>query len=56
MPTPEPNETRSHFVGRCIPYVKKEEPSIETDHAVAKCHGIWEQHKRGNRAEEQEQE
>jgi len=52
MPTPNPNETRNHFVGRCIGVVKSEEPGIETDHAIAKCHGIWEQHKKKSQSRE----
>lgn len=47
MPTPRPGETRSDFVSRCIPYVKENEGVEDNSHAAAKCHGIWEQHKKG---------
>ena len=43
MPKPNKGESEKDFVSRCIPYLKKEEPGISTDHAVAKCHGIYRQ-------------
>lgn len=44
MPTVNPNEDRKSFVARCIPIVIKE--GAEKDHAVAKCFGIFRQHKK----------
>lgn len=46
MPTPRENETRSDFVNRCIPVVKGESDTKSTEHAIAKCHGIWNQSKK----------
>lgn len=45
MPTPKKGESEKDFVSRCIPYVKDEDPSISNDHAAAKCHGIYRQHR-----------
>ena len=39
MPTPRKGETKSSFIGRCIPIVKRE--GAKQEHAVGKCHGIW---------------
>ena len=46
MPKPNKGETQKDFIARCIPYLKKEEPGIETDQAVAKCYGIWKESKK----------
>lgn len=54
MPTPRPNETRSQFVSRCIAFVKDNEGITDNSHAAAKCHGIWEQHKKDKRGEANE--
>lgn len=48
MPDPKPNESKSHFIPRCIAYVKENEGIEDNDHAAAKCHGIWRQHKQAN--------
>lgn len=41
MPTPMKNETRSHFVSRCVPYVLDEGTAKSSDQAVAICHSLW---------------
>lgn len=46
MPTPKKGETRSHFVGRCVTYVMRNEGITNSSHAAAKCHGIYDQHKK----------
>lgn len=51
MPKPNPNESRSKFVSRCIPIVESEPGTKSTEHAIAKCHGMWEQNKKQNRGE-----
>lgn len=49
MPTPNKNETRSHFISRCVPVVKDEADTKSTEHAVAKCQGIWSQSKKDDK-------
>lgn len=46
MPIPKQNETRSDFVGRCIPIVKDEGTANSNDQAVAVCQSMWEQDKK----------
>lgn len=40
-PEPNPGESQSDFVGRCIPYVKKEHPEWPQDQVVAVCYSIY---------------
>jgi len=47
MPNPKSDESKSDFMSRCVPYVKNENEKLSNDAAVAKCNGIWEQHKGG---------
>lgn len=51
MPTPKKGESESDFVDRCVPIVMKEDDTKDTDHAVAKCHGIYRQSKKKNESE-----
>lgn len=46
MPTPQPSETKQHFMRRCVPYVLRERGTKSSAHAVAKCNGIWRQRDR----------
>jgi hypothetical protein len=46
MPKPNPNESKKDFIARCVPYVMKNENVKDSKYAVAKCNGIWEQHKK----------
>ncbi len=46
MPTPNPNETQSKFISRCVPIVMQEAGTKDREHAVAKCYGIWQQSKK----------
>ena len=48
MPKPRPNETKSEYMNRCVPYVMKEGKTQEQ--AVGKCYGMWEQY-HGSRRE-----
>lgn len=41
MPEPQTGETQKEFIGRCIPFVKKEHPDWEQDQIVAVCYSIW---------------
>ena len=43
MPLPKPNsgEERDNFIGRCISFVKHEDPSTSQDQAVAMCFTQW---------------
>ena len=45
MPEHREGETKREWMARCIPYVIKEE-GLKPKHAVAKCSGMWEQHKK----------
>jgi len=49
MPKPLPGESESEFVSRCIRYVMKE-GAKSTEHAAAKCHGIWRQERKKKHA------
>jgi SPP1 gp7 family putative phage head morphogenesis protein len=44
MPSVKPNETRSKYMARCVPYVMGEKGTASQAHAVAKCSGMWRQH------------
>jgi hypothetical protein len=46
MPTPKKGESKSKFISRCVSYLYHNEGITDTDHAVAKCNGIWEQSKK----------
>ena len=47
MPTPRGNESEQSFVSYCIPYLYKEKQKPKSaSHAAAKCHGIYQQHKK----------
>lgn len=47
MPTPRKGESQNDFVSRCVSYVVRESNGKVTgDHAVAKCYGIWRQHRK----------
>ena len=41
MPNPKPGESKDKFIGRCIPYVKKEHPDWKQDKCVAVCYSLW---------------
>jgi hypothetical protein len=41
LPTPNAGEKQSDFIGRCVPYVKKEHPEWPQDQCVAVCYSIW---------------
>jgi hypothetical protein len=43
MPKIKKNETKSEYMGRCIPYVMGEAGTKSRAHAIAKCNGMWEQ-------------
>jgi hypothetical protein len=45
MPRPLKGETKSSFISRAIRYLIRKE-GLSKDHAVAKAHGIWRQHKK----------
>ena len=51
MPDVSPGESYNDFMNKCIPIVKKEDTGkgYDKDHAVAKCHGIWETAKKRTR-------
>lgn len=40
-PEPNPGESEQDFVGRCVPYIKKEHPDWEQDQIVATCYSIY---------------
>lgn len=46
MPVPIENESEDAFVSRCIPIVYDEGGISSPEHAAAKCHGIYRQHKK----------
>lgn len=46
MPTPQPNETRSAFLERCIPMVIKEGTAKDSDQAVAICISMFDKAKK----------
>ncbi len=52
MPVPKSGESESDFVARGVPVVMKEDGANDTDHAVAKCHGIYKQHQQKNDEDE----
>ncbi len=41
MPEPNPGESRSSFVSRCVQYLKHEDPSKSLNACLGKCYGIW---------------
>lgn len=41
LPKPEPNETQSHFISRCIEFVMQEDPNTPIDQAAAMCYTQW---------------
>ena len=41
MPKPNPDESRSDFVSRCVQVVSAEEPDSKMDYRIAKCYGIY---------------
>ena len=45
MPTPKKGEKEEDFMGRCMIMMEEESPMMERDHKVAKCMGMWKQHK-----------
>lgn len=47
MPAIHKGESRKAFVSRCVHYVMKEETVENVSHAVAKCHGLFDQHIKG---------
>ena len=53
MPTPRPDEDKSSFISRCIPFVSKENPNRPNEQNVAVCYSIWERHIK--KAEEKEE-
>ena len=46
MPAPNEDESKQHFVSRCIAYLFNREGETDKSHAAAKCHGIYEQAKK----------
>ena len=40
-PEPKPGESQKDFIGRCIPYVKKEHPEWKQEQVVAVCYSYW---------------
>jgi len=46
MPSPQKNENKSKFIGRCVKVVMKE--GKKQDKAVAICYSIWEKRKKKN--------
>ncbi len=44
MPTPNPNESRDDFVGRCIPIVMNEGTAKDQSQAAAICYSMYDQH------------
>lgn len=46
MPNPKKGESKDKFISRCISYVMNNEGITDTDHAYAKCNGIWNQSKK----------
>lgn len=45
MPTPEPGETETDFMDRCVPMVMDDGSADSEDQAVAMCSSMWEQDK-----------
>lgn len=46
MPGVKEGESRKSYVKRCISYVMSKEGIKDASHAAAKCHGIYDQHKK----------
>lgn len=44
MPSVNKDEDKKSFIQRCISVVKKENPGMENDQAVAICFSKWEQY------------
>lgn len=44
MPKPSKNESKDHFINRCVPIVISE--GHNPKQATAICFSIWEQHKK----------
>lgn len=49
MPVPRKDESKDDFIGRCIPYVKKEGTAKDNSQAVAICNSIWKKNKEENK-------
>ncbi len=43
MPEPQTDESREHFVSRCISFLFNQEGERDRSHAAAKCHGMYDQ-------------
>ncbi len=41
MPEPKTNESEQEFVGRCIRFLRKEEPELNNKQRVGKCFGLY---------------
>jgi hypothetical protein len=41
MPAVQPGESQSHYLGRCVPMVIEEPGTKSSEHAVAKCAGMY---------------
>lgn len=51
MPEHREGETKKQWMARCIPYVIKNE-GLSPKHAVAKCSGMYEQHRKKAKAKQ----
>ena len=47
MPKPKTSETKTSYMRRCIPYVRKENPGKKRMFYVLKCQALWDKY-RGN--------
>ena len=46
IPKPKPDESQDDYIGRCISFVKSEDPNTSQDQAVAICFSTWRQSKK----------
>lgn len=46
MPEVSENESEKDYMKRCVPYLIDKE-GLEQKHAVAKCYGMFRQHRKG---------
>ena len=50
MPTPDKNETKKHYISRCIPTVINEGTTKDPKQAAAICFSMWKKHHKGAKA------
>jgi len=41
IPKPTPNEEQSHYISRCISFLKNEKPDMDSKQAAAICFQTW---------------